>query len=795
MGKRKEPIAVVGMACRFPGGASSPEALWDRLAQGRDLVGEIDEKRWGTEFYYHPNPQVPGRSYTWSAGVLDDIDRFDAAFFGISPREAAEMDPQQRLLLELTWEALEDGAQVPERLAGSDCAVYIGISSTDYANSRIDDPGSGNAYAMTGGTLSIAANRISYVFDLHGPSMAVDTACSSSLVALHQACLGIWRGDSPTALAGGVNILMSPFNFIGFSKAGMLSPSGRCRAFDAAGDGYVRAEGGALVFLKPLSQARRDGDPIHALILGSAVNSDGRTRGLSMPNADAQEELLGSAYACAGVDPRELAYVEAHGTGTAAGDPQEARAIGRVLARGRNSGDPLPIGSVKTNLGHLESASGMAGLLKGVLVLRHRAIPASLHFRTPNPDIPFEELNIRVVSEYAELPANGAPATLGVNSFGFGGTNAHVVLREHRAPEARARSSRRRGTLPLFLSARSSSALSELATRYRDFLLAPGAPSPREIARSAARRRQHHDHRLAVFGRDAVELAGRLEAFATEGRGDDIVSGQVVGGPARIAFVFSGNGSQWAVDGTPPPRRGSDFPARSRGGRCADARPVGVLGHRGAEGRSRKIPPASHRVRPARALRAPSRAARVARPPRALSGCGARAQCGRGCRRSRQRRLRPRAGGEGDPRTQPGAGTDPGPRPHGRARALACPRDRRDPTLRGRGRARRGQQPFFGDPERPARGTPGAGKAVRGGQGHFRILDLDYAFHSRAMDPIPRWPARCARGVGAFFHAGALRSTVSGEVLAGDAFGARYCGERAPSRAFRQGARDPCRRR
>ena len=407
MGKRKDPIAIVGMACRFPGGASSPEAFWECLAEGRDLVGRIDERRWGTEYYYHPNPQTPGRSYTWSAGVLDDIDRFDAAFFGISPREAAEMDPQQRLLLELAWEALEDGAQVPERLAGSDCAVYIGISSTDYANSRIDDPGSGDAYAMTGGTLSIAANRISYVFDLHGPSMAVDTACSSSLVALHQACLGIWRGESASALAGGVNILMTPFSFIGFSKASMLSPTGRCRAFDAAGDGYVRAEGAAVVYLKPLSQARRDGDPVHALILGSAVNSDGRTRGLSMPNPDAQEELLASAYADAGVNPKELVYVEAHGTGTAAGDPQEARAIGRVLAGGRAAGDPLPIGSVKTNLGHLEPASGMAGLLKAVLVLRHRAVPASLHFRTPNPNIPFEELNLRVATEYAELPDDG----------------------------------------------------------------------------------------------------------------------------------------------------------------------------------------------------------------------------------------------------------------------------------------------------------------------------------------------------------------------------------------------------
>ena len=425
MGKRKEAIAIVGMACRFPGGAASPVAFWERLKEGRDLVGEIDESRWSTEYYYHPNPRAPGRSYTWAAGVLDDIDRFDAAFFGISPREASEVDPQQRLLLELTWEALEDGAQVPERLAGSDCAVYVGISSTDYANSRIDDPGSGNAHAMTGGTLSIAANRISYVFDLHGPSMAVDTACSSSLVALHQACLGIWRGESATALVGGVNILMSPFNFIGFSKASMLSPSGRCRAFDAAADGYVRSEGGAVVFLKPLSQARRDGDPVHALILGSAVNSDGRTRGLSMPNADAQAELLASAYADAGVDLRDLTYVEAHGTGTAAGDPQEAGAIGTVLARGRGAGNPLPIGSVKTNLGHLEPASGMAGLLKTVLALKHRAIPASLHFRTPEPRHPLRRVE----------PPGGVRVHRAGGRRGAGGVRRQLLrLRRHQRP-------------------------------------------------------------------------------------------------------------------------------------------------------------------------------------------------------------------------------------------------------------------------------------------------------------------------------------------------------------------------
>ena len=546
MRNRRDAIAVVGISCRFPGGAETPEAYWQLLKDGRDVVSKIDDRRWSTEYYYHPNPKTRGRAYTWSAGLLDKIDQFDAAFFGISPREAAAMDPQQRILLELAWEAFEDGGQPPQQLAGSDCAVYVGVSSTDYANSRLDDPSSADAYVMTGGTLSIAANRISYAFDLHGPSMSIDTACSSSLVALHQACQTIWRGEASCALAGGVNVLMTPFNFIGFAKASMLSPTGHCRAFDAKGDGYVRAEGGSLLFLKPLAQAKKDGDPIHAVIVGSAVNSDGRTKGLSMPSADAQAALLQTAYAQAGVEPASLAYLEAHGTGTPAGDPQEAGAIGRVLGTARGTGDPLRIGSAKTNVGHLEPASGMAGLLKVVLALKHRAIPASLHFETPNPNIAFDELNLRVVTEFTKLEDNGAPAVMGVNSFGFGGTNAHVVLREWCPPTSRRTVSRRRKLLPLLLSARSPEALTEMAGRYRQWLLDPSGPSYGDIAHTVGKRRQAHGHRLAVYGRDPIEVAERLEIYRTEGRGEGIVVGEALARPAKLALVFSGNGCQWA---------------------------------------------------------------------------------------------------------------------------------------------------------------------------------------------------------------------------------------------------------
>ena len=763
------------MACRFPGGASSPTAFWRCLTEARDLVTEIDESRWSKEYYYHPDPRTPGRSYTWSAGVLDDVDRFDADFFGISPREASEMDPQQRILLELVWEALEDGGQVPEGLAGSDCAVYVGISGTDYANRRLDDPGSGNAYVMTGGTLSIAANRISYVFDLHGPSMAVDTACSSSLVALHQACHSIRRGESATAIAGGVNLLMTPFNFIGFSKASMLSPSGRSRAFDAAADGYVRSEGGAVVFLKLLSQARRDGDPIHALILGSAVNSDGRTRGLSMPSTRAQAELLESAYRDAGVDPADLAYVEAHGTGTAAGDPREAGALGRVLAARREAGNPLPIGSVKTNLGHLEPASGMAGLLKAVLCLKHRAIPASLHFTTPNPDIPFGEMNLEVVSRYTELPASGQPALLGVNSFGFGGTNAHVVLGEHQRARPRSRrTAARRKRILLFLSARSPGALSDLADGYRRLLRDPEAPPAHDVAHNAALRRQWHDHRLAVVGGDAAELARRLEVFRTEGRGDGIVSGQALGRGTKLALVFSGNGSQWAGMGRRLLSQDRRFrrTVEAADVLIRDASGFSVIDELRAGPRESRLH-LTERAQPALfALQVGLLESLIARgiEPEAVLGhsvgeVAAAHACGALDLEQAVRVI------------------------HERSQAQA--------TTRGQGRmAALGLSPveaieaiesYGGEIELAAVNSPSAvtlsgpltalqdlGNALEETGTFFRILDLDYAFHSRAMDPIRDGLLAALSGLCPGAARRCFVSSVTGKALAGEVLGPRY---------------------
>ncbi len=544
------------MACRFPGEADSPEAYWDVLKNGKDLVTEVSSERWGTNFYQHPDKKEPGKSYTFAAGVLPKVDEFDASFFGISPREAAQMDPQQRLLLELTWEALEDGHQIPETLAGSDCAVYIGIASTDYAHRRMDDLSSLDPYSMTGNTASIASNRISYIFDLHGPSVSVDTACSSSLVALHQACNAIWNGDAATAITGGVNMLLHPFGFVGFSKASMLSPNGRCRAFDASGDGYVRSEGSAILYLKPLEDAEADGDPIHAVIINTGINSDGRTNGITLPSTDGQASLLQNVYDQAGVSPNDLDYLEAHGTGTAVGDPLEAGALAKVLGKPRKK--PLPIGSAKTNLGHLETASGMAGLLKVVLSLKNRAIPPSLHFDNPNPHIDFEGDKLSVVTAFTELDESEKPLLMGVNSFGFGGANAHVIVEEYVSDDvgntkkkAKTKTSSQQSSdlirSPLFLSAESTSALRAMAGKYRD-LFHQDNINYEDIAWSAYTKRQQLSHGLAVHGESLHDAAECLHAYSQ----GEIHTGATAtnrlnsaGEDTKLALVFSGNGSQW----------------------------------------------------------------------------------------------------------------------------------------------------------------------------------------------------------------------------------------------------------
>ncbi len=537
-------IAIVGMAFRFPGDIATEEEFWQVLRSGRDVVSQIGEDRWATRVLSHPKRSEPGRSITFSAGVLSRLDEFDAAFFGISPREAARLDPQQRLLLEMSWEAMENGGLLPSRLAGSDCAVFVGISGLDYGMRALDDMSSMDAYSMTGNTLSIAANRLSYVFDLHGPSMAVDTACSSSLVALHQACRCLRDGDASMALVGGINLLLHPYPFVGFTKASMLSAGGRCKTFDASGDGYVRSEGGAMLLLKPLAQAEADGDDIRAVILATGSNSDGgRKSGITIPSIEGQSELLRKVLGEAGVAPADLDYMEAHGTGTAVGDPIETSAIGSVLGQGRDI--PLPVGSVKSNLGHLEPASGMAGLVKTVLALGRRALPPSIHLESPNPHIDFAGLNLEVVTGYRELPDTGRPLRMGVNSFGFGGANAHVLLEEYRQGKGKQAGARATGVPPLFLSARSSGALRDLAGRYAEQLTAPDAPDYHDFAHAAAHRRQWLDKRLAIHGTDPAQVGERLSAFARGEPTRGAVEQDALAEPGPAAFIYTGNGAQW----------------------------------------------------------------------------------------------------------------------------------------------------------------------------------------------------------------------------------------------------------
>jgi len=548
---KTEPIAIIGIGCRFPG-AHGPEAFWQLLREGVDAITEVPAERFNLHAFYDPDPTIPGKMNTRWGGFLDQVDQFDPHFFGISPREALRMDPQQRLLLEVTWEALEDAGQAPERLTGTRTGVFIGISTNDYGRIQFSDLSCIDAYAGTGNAMSIAANRISYLFDFRGPSIAIDTACSSSLVAVHLACGSLWNGESNLALAGGVNLILSPAITINFTKAGAMAPDGRCKAFDARANGYVRSEGAGLVVLKPLSRALADGDPIYAVIRGSAVNQDGRSNGLMAPNPLAQEGVLREAYRRAGVSPGHVQYVEAHGTGTFLGDPIEANALGTVVAIDRPPGRPCALGSVKTNLGHLEAAAGVAGLIKVALALNHLEIPPSLHFQEPNPHIPFDELSLRVQTTLGPWPAHSGPALAGVSSFGFGGTNAHVVLEEAPQSDLGMQNAEWKVCNPesahlLPLSARSPEALHSLARAYQNSLAAPESPaSLHDICYSASVRRSHHDYRLALTGHSVEQLSEVLEAFSRGEARPGLSSGRKVSGRQRkLVFVFPGQGSQW----------------------------------------------------------------------------------------------------------------------------------------------------------------------------------------------------------------------------------------------------------
>ncbi|MFJ8622756.1 amino acid adenylation domain-containing protein [Kitasatospora sp. NPDC093550] len=541
----REPIAITGIGCRLPGHANDHRTYWRNLLEGRDCLTETPADRYDTGSLGSRDRAKQGRLIGGRGGYIDGFDTFDPDFFGISPREAEHMDPQQRKLLEVSWEALEDGGLRPGELAGREVGVYMGAFTLDWKILQFADLDFSTiaAHTATGTMMTMVSNRISHCFDFRGPSVSIDTACSSSLVAVHLACQSLLRGETELALAGGALLHMAPQYTIAETKGGFLSADGRSRAFDASADGYVRAEGVGVVVLKRLSDAQRDGDPVHAVILGSGVNQDGRTNGITVPSADAQATLIERVCAEAGVLPGSLQYVEAHGTSTAVGDPIEAAALGRVLGIGRRSGDRCYVGSVKTNIGHTEAAAGVAGLIKTALALKHRRIPPHLNLERPNPAIDLAALPFEIPAEPLDWPEHPGPARAGVNSFGFGGTNAHVLLEEPPAPVPAAPAAEPLCTV-LPLSTKDAAGLPELADAVRQELAA-GVPLT-DLGHTLAHRRQHLPERLAVAYSSRQDLA---EALAAYGRGEE--HPRVVRGRARerrerrLAWVFTGMGPQW----------------------------------------------------------------------------------------------------------------------------------------------------------------------------------------------------------------------------------------------------------
>ncbi len=556
---QKEAIAVVGMGCRFPGGANDPDAFWKILRGGMDAAIEVPPERWNVDYYYHPAPGTFGKMYVRNGNFLhEEIDKFDADFFGIAPKEAVSIDPQQRLLLEVSWEALENAGIAPNKLTGSSNGVFIGINNSDYMQLQMNSSnGLGlGAYFFTGNTPSVAAGRLSYYLGWQGPAMAVDTACSSSLVAAHLACQSLRAGECNLAIAGGVNLIISPHGNLILSQMRALSADGRCKTFDAAADGYGRGEGCGIVVLKRLSDAISDNDNILAVIRGSAVNHDGHSSGLTVPNGLAQQKVIRAALANADVAPHQVSYVEVHGTGTSLGDPIEVEALGEVLNPERTSDLPLTIASVKTNIGHLEAAAGIASLIKTVLVMQHQEIPAHLHFNQPNPAIAWEKMPVTVSTKLTPWQVNQDERRFaGVSSFGMSGTNAHVVLGE--APsEVRSQKSEapplskggrgdniERPLHLLTLSAKTEIALKELRDRYGNYLETHPEVELADICFTANTGRNHFSHRLALIGNSSIEIAEKLAVinFFSEPLSSNA--------RPKVAFLFTGQGSQYIYMG------------------------------------------------------------------------------------------------------------------------------------------------------------------------------------------------------------------------------------------------------
>ena len=543
--RQKEPIAIVGIGLRLPGGADDPSSLWQMLADGVDAISEIPRDRWDLDAYYDLDPDKPGKMNTRHGAFIKGVDQFDAEFFGVSPREAVSMDPQHRLLMETSWEALENAAIAPAALRGSPTGVFVGIGNSDYWRMVYSDEEQIDAYSALGNSYSVAAGRLSYFLGVTGPSMAVDTACSASLVAVHLACRSLRSGECTLALAAGVNLILSPEININFSKSRMLALDGRCKTFDAGADGYVRGEGCGVVVLKTLSTAQIDGNRILAVIRGSAVNQDGRSGGLTAPNGPAQEAVIRAALAAAGVDPHEVSYLESHGTGTSLGDPIEVRAAAAVLCKDRPHELPLAIGSIKTNIGHLEAAAGVAGLLKVVIALQKGQIPPHLHLERKSSYIDWEILPIVVPTSLAPwVPVNGKRIA-GLSSFGFSGTNAHFVLEE--APEVtKPWTATERPNHLLALSGKTNKALKELAQEVSLRLENADADSLADICFTTNAGRSHFTHRATVLGENTEQVRNGLSALIRDEVVANVVAGEMTDlSLPPVAFLFTGQGSQY----------------------------------------------------------------------------------------------------------------------------------------------------------------------------------------------------------------------------------------------------------
>ena len=557
-GPRKDGIAIIGMGFRLPGDAETADQFWSLLIEGRDAIGPVPDDRWDLEAYFHPDPARPGKMYTSAGGYVRNLDKFDADFFGISPREASRIDPQHRLLLEMAWEALESAGQSADRVAGSNASVYVGISGGDYGHIQYGDLEHVNAYTNVGSAASIAANRLSHFFDLRGPSMAVDTACSSSLVAMHEACQGLWSGEASMALVGGINLILRPQPTIGFCKASMLSPHNHCHSFGAGADGYVRAEGGGVFVLKPLAAAEADGDPIHGVILASGVNSDGHTKGIFLPSETAQAQLLREVYEEAGVRPRDVAYIEAHGTGTPAGDPIDAApsaASWVPAAPTATSATSAPSSRTSVTSSRRPAWPGCSrcswrcatGSCRPASTAR-RSIPRSVRGSATRG----------AAREYAAAPAHEAA---------HHGRQLLRVWRHQRPRRGAGVSSggrRQAGgptevEVPLVLSAQHEDALKTLARGVAEVLRSKAAPSLYDVCHTAARRRSHLNFRLALRGSTAEEVAGKLVSFADGDLPEGAICEQSLSRPAKVAFVFCGNGPQWWAMGQQLLRENGQF--------------------------------------------------------------------------------------------------------------------------------------------------------------------------------------------------------------------------------------------